>query len=453
MSSRVRELKAITHYPVVVGTGMDVAAPGWNEVAGLYYDEPSELVGLDARAECASVEDAWQVLDETWVDFPFGSEADRENFFGAVLTPIVRPAVDGNVPMSLVMAAKERTGKGMLLNTIGLVLGDDDVPSLQAGTTEEEREKRITSMLLAGETVVHLDNLPTTSELDSASLASLLTSRTWKGRTLGRSEMPTLPNTLVLYASGNNVRTSAELAKRIVPIVLQTKTPNPEDRSDFVHPDVRGYVRANRRRILAALLRLVLAWRDKGQPAPWAVPDGRPSTRVRLGGFEEWVRVVGGIMVVAGSARWCSNLREWLRRADDVASDRERLVEAWWARYGTADTTATALLDLAKALEVFPRVTSRSPDVAQQVNALARQVLKPMADLPVGQWFVRMRAYGSNSRYFLEVNPDMPAPQQPDAAQAAHQDAAPAPGHQAAVLATGWMGSADDGTRGTGARG
>ena len=412
-STRVREINAVTHYPVVLGAGMDIARAGWNEVAGLYYDEPADLVGLDPLAECPTVADAWQVLDETWTDFPFGTEADRENFYGALLTPVVRPGVEGNVPMHLVLAAKERTGKTMLLNSIGWVLGDDDVPALQAGTTEEEREKRITSLLLSGETAVHLDNLPTTSELDSPSLASLLTSRTWKGRTLGRSEMPTLRNTLVLYGSGNNVRTSAEIAKRIVPVLLQTRTPNPEERADFQHPDLRGYVRANRRRILAALLRLVYEWRAKGQPAPHAVPDDRPSTRVRLGGFEEWVRVVGGVLVANGSGRWCSNLREWLRRADDVAQDRERLVQAWWDKFQGSEVSAAAVLDLVKALEVFPRVTSRSPEVAQQANALARQVLKPMADLPVARWYVRVRAYGSNSRYFLEPNPDTPQPVPP----------------------------------------
>lgn len=418
-SQRVRELNAITHYPVCVGMAAQVAQPGWNEGAGIYYDEPADLVGLDAMAECATVVDALLVLEETWIDFPFATAADRENFFGALLTPVVRPAVEGNVPMHLVLAAKERTGKTMLLNSVGWVLGDEDVPALQAGTTEEEREKRITSLLLSGETAVHLDNLPTTSELDSASLASLLTSRTWKGRTLGRSEMPTLRNTLVLYGSGNNVRTSAEIAKRIVPVLLQTRTPNPEERSDFAHPDLRGYVRANRRRILAALLRLVAEWRQRGQPAPHALPDERPATRVRLGGFEEWVRVVGGILVCAGVGAWCSNLREWLRRADDVAQDRERLVEAWWDKFRESEVSAAQVLDVVKAIEVFPRVTARSPEIAQQANALARQVLKPMADLPVGRWCVRVRAYGSNSRYRLEPNPDVPQPAPPAAAPVA----------------------------------
>ena len=55
---------------------------------------------------------------------------------------------------------------------------------MQFGTTEAEREKRITSEMLKGRPLLIIDNLPNGEEIDSPGLAMLLTTPRWTGRIL-----------------------------------------------------------------------------------------------------------------------------------------------------------------------------------------------------------------------------------------------------------------------------
>ena len=65
-----------------------------------------------------------EYLEDLVADFPFADAASRQNLFGLLLTPIVRPALDGNVPIHLAEAALERTGKTKLLEHVVGVFRD-----------------------------------------------------------------------------------------------------------------------------------------------------------------------------------------------------------------------------------------------------------------------------------------------------------------------------------------
>ena len=194
-------------YPVY-GPGFVRVPSGWHD--GLYYDEPEDLRDLKPITDCEVIHN---VLYDLVVDFPFKTEADKQNFIGLLLTPLISPALEGNRPMHLVNSPLERTGKSKLVNEVfgGIILGRE-LASMQITDKEEEREKRIVAMLLQGESLMHLDNLP--EYIDSASLASLLTSHFLASRILGYSRTVKLRNNLVIVGTGNNVRASGEITKR-----------------------------------------------------------------------------------------------------------------------------------------------------------------------------------------------------------------------------------------------
>jgi hypothetical protein len=267
------------------------------------------------------------------------------------------------------------------------------VAPMQPGRSEEEREKRVTALLLQGETVVHLDNLPVGEVLDSPSLASLATSWPyWRGRMLGVSRTPLLPNNLVVFLSGNNPRTTGEIAKRIVPISLQPKDDRPEERTDFVHKDAEGYARSRRRVVLEAILGLVEAWRAAGCPAA--------AHRRTMGGFERWAEMVGGVLAHTGLGEWMANYRSWTRSADPWIADAEALVEEWAERHGDRPVRPTEILEMIRDLEVFTAVTAR-PEGAAQHSALGKRVLAPLVGRPVGARQVETDGKGGSKRYVL----------------------------------------------------
>jgi hypothetical protein len=375
----------ITRYPVYAGDFV-LVRPGWNAACGIFYDEPAHLVGL-TPSKIASL----GTFEDLMVDFPFADNASRYNVLAILVTLAVRPALQGNTPFFIFMAPLERTGKGKAIEAIvGLAFLGTSVATMQLGSKEEEREKRLTSLIVEGSTVIHLDNLPTEEVLDSPALASLATTRLWKGRLLGVTKTPQLPNNLVVLMSGNNVKATGEITKRTIPIVMHPRDDHPEDRTDFEHPDIEAYAASRQRQLLADVLGLVEVW----------IAEGRPLSAKRMGGFENWARRVGGILEHAGASEWMGNYREWVRRGDDFAADAEVLIEAWEKRHCTTEITATEILEMVRQTKTYSFVTSR-PEAGQAV-VLARRVLTPLTDRPVGSWIVRRIGSGGSSRYRLE---------------------------------------------------
>jgi hypothetical protein len=390
ISPRVRELTLLVRHPVYL-PGLVLARSGWNENGGVFYDEPESLKNLAPRPATARA-----VLEDLVVDFPFADEASRQNTFGAMLTNLLRPAIEGCVPFHLVMAPLERTGKGKLIDAaVGAAVLGRPVAPMQPGRTEEEREKRVTALLLAGESVVHIDNLPVGEVFDSAALASLATSwPRWRGRILGVSKTPLLPNNLVVFLSGNNVKATGEIVKRSVPIVLQPKDDHPEDRDDFQHKDALNYAGTRRRGVAEALIGMIETWKTAGRPP---AKHGRT-----MGGFELWAALVGGVLGHAGFVEWHANYRAWVRAADEFGCDAEALVELWMHDYGVGTIRAAHVVEMIERLEIFPGVLVK-PTTAARAIAVGRHVLTPLLKRPVGKWQVTIEGKGGSKGYALRA--------------------------------------------------
>ncbi|MFB3893611.1 MAG: bifunctional DNA primase/polymerase [Phycisphaerae bacterium] len=379
----VRDLHLMVAYPFY-GPDFVRIGPGWRD--GLYYDEPEDLRDLVPETDCEVIHN---VLHDLVVDFPFKTPADRENFFGLLLTPIIAPAIDGNRPMHLMNAPIERTGKSKLVNEVmGLIITGRDTPSMQITEREEEREKRILAMLLQGETLMHLDNLP--PYIDSPALASLLTTKNFLGRVLGFSRNVSLPNNLTIIGTGNNVQTSGEIAKRIVPIMIEPTSANPEARTDFQHPDIRAYARQQRRTVLECLLGLVENW----------LAANRPLHADRLGGFESWSETVGGILQVNGLRKWRTNEAEWRQRANPGGSEMEAFVRAWHEGYGSQEVEPKDLRELARSCNIFGHVFAKQTDAA--INVAFGRLLSRHTDMPVASWYIRRSGPSNHVKYFLK---------------------------------------------------
>jgi len=381
--ARVRDLDLLVHYPVY-GPGFARVRPGWHD--GVYYDEPEELLGLEPERDIKEIQDE---LHELLVDFPFKDEASRQNFIGLLLTPLLASAIDGNRPLHLLLSPLERTGKTKLAEEVfgGVILGRE-TPALQISDRDEERDKRLLALLLQGETIVHLDNLPPT--VDSAALASILTATTYQGRILGASRIVCLPNTLTVVGSGNNTECSGEIAKRTVPIQLQPRTAHPEARKDFLHPNLRAHVKESRRRILSVLLGMVENW----------LAQGRPRHQNRFGGFETWSETIGGILHVNCFNKWRTNESEWRKSANPALQEWETFVAAWGERHSTQRISVADLMQLADDSGCFQSILNRRTNRGRQVAF--GTLLRRRMDTPVGEVVIRREGCGSHSAYYLE---------------------------------------------------
>lgn len=381
----VRELKGIVRVPGFAGREFARLSPGFNKQPGVFYDEHPLLRGLKP---IRNKEEIHGVLTDLLIDFPFQAESDWQNFIGLLLTPSVRPAYVGNTPMHLVLSCMERSGKTKLIELVfGQIALGDVLAAMALSQNEEECEKKILSLLLAGTTCIHLDNLP--PFLDSRVLASLLTAAAFQGRVLGYTRLARVPNDLITIGSGNNTRGSSEMAKRVVPIRLLPKDDHPEERTDFVHKDLEGYLSGIRPQVVAALLGMVENWRAEGSPAG-SLP---------FGGFEDFARVVGGVLKVQGYTQWLANRKEWVTDADIVGGDLAALVAAWKVAF-QRPVKPGEVFDLARKHELFSDYTSGS-DVHAGKSGFCRRVLMAATQRPVGNVRIVCSGEGSSRRYRL----------------------------------------------------
>jgi len=132
------------------------------------------------------------------------------------------------------------------------------------------------------------------------------------------------------------------MARRIVRIRLDAHVDRPWQRDGFRHPDLMGWVRANRPRLVAACLILCRAW----------IAVGRPRGRRSIGSYEAWSQTIGGILVVAGIEGFLKNLDDMMAASDSEGTMWRGFVAAWWDRYGTAEIGTSDLYDLAVACEL-----------------------------------------------------------------------------------------------------
>ncbi len=387
-SPHVREVRQVAHHPVYL-PGWALAQPGWNPEGRVYLDLPPGLDGLTPRTE-----KPLDALEDLLIDYPFRDNASRENAFALIVTRVVRPALMGTTPFFWWMASLERTGKGKGIDACNLATAGESMPVMQVGRTEEEREKRITSLITRGADAVHLDNIPHGEEFDSPSIASLATAYpTWSGRVLGGSNVIVLPNTLTVCVSANNPKATGEIAKRSVPIVLESKTAAPELRDDFVHPDPIGYPLSRRREILETVLGMVEVWKAAG----------KPSGALRFGGFERWALAVGGIMRVAGASDFLTNRAAWVKAANDDSADGEALVTEWARLHGTNPIQPKAALDIAESLDIFAAHMANATTDRGRQTAFSRRVLSQLVGRPMAcGHIVRKISVGSSSFYALE---------------------------------------------------
>ncbi|MDD3582305.1 MAG: hypothetical protein PHW74_14975, partial [Desulfobacca sp.] len=256
-------LRGLTSVPVLRPDGTILSTPGYDPATQLYFTPlPGAVlpsVPTDPSQDQAK-EAARYLLDDLLVDFPFVDQPSRANALAAMVTPVLRPAIAGSVPLALVNAPKAGTGKSLLAEIFGWVSTGQQTTLTsppQAKNEDPEWQKIITAALLQGVPVICFDNLEGT--LRSPALSLAITATRYSARILHQSYAPELPVRVTWYATGNNVQLGGDLPRRVYWITLDPKCSRPWERNGFRHDPLRSWVDANRGKLLGCLLTMARA--------------------------------------------------------------------------------------------------------------------------------------------------------------------------------------------------
>jgi hypothetical protein len=287
----VRPIEGIVTAPTIRADGSVLQRPGWDAATGLLYRASMTFAPIPDQPTREDAAAASAKLLEVVTDFPFFEDADRSAWLAMLLSMIGRPAITGQVPLFALTANVRGAGKSLLVDAASIIAYGHTAARMTFADSDEEMRKRITAVAIEAAPAALLDNVD--RQLGGAALDAVLTADRWKDRELGFSRTVDLPMRTVWAATGNNLAYRSDIARRVLPILLDSPLEHPESRADFAHKDLLGWVRAHRGELVTAALVILRAYFAADRPSQ---PGGE------FGSFDCWSAVIRGAIVWAGLA-------------------------------------------------------------------------------------------------------------------------------------------------------
>jgi hypothetical protein len=336
----VPRLDRVVTAPVMQADGSLLVRPGYDRTSRTVLvpvidpvaSQPPEFVTHDDVAEAVRL-----ITEELIGDFPFVHQSDRAHAVGMLLLPFLRGAIDGPTPLHWVTAPTAGTGKTKLVDTL-LAAGCGRVPASPWPKDDNEQRKTVTSLLRGSPIAVKWDNVR--GKVESQTLELALTENTIDSRLLGFSTQFSAEVRCVWTLTANNGQAGPDMVRRIVPIHLDAEVESPASRqgpsegSKWRH-DLPNWAHENRAELARAALVLCRNWVQAGSPSGYTG---------RRGSFEEWERVVGGVLAAAGISGFLDDLDEIT--VDNPERDLNReMFASWFERYGSEPKSSRELAD------------------------------------------------------------------------------------------------------------
>lgn len=278
-------LVAVITAPTLRADGSVLDVPGFDADSGLLYLSDDAAPARVPQAPAVDqVVEAFAELWEPFGQFPFADALARGVMVAALLTATVRRALP-TAPGFAFDAPTAGSGKTLLASCVAALAGHRPSVTPVPGDDDEAR-KALFASLRAGAGVVLWDNI--VRPLEGGSLNAFLTAETFGDRVLGVSERDELPNRAMFLATGNNLKTSGDVFRRVLISRVDARVETPYLRSFAFDPLV--WVRDRRQRLVRAALTILRGFQAHGV----ALAPGR------LASFEAWDDLVRQAVVWLG---------------------------------------------------------------------------------------------------------------------------------------------------------
>lgn len=345
----LRSVAGVIACPTLRWDGTILSAPGYDPSTRLFYLPDRGLTFEDFK-ENPSRDDALaalEIFEDLLSEFPFVSDSDRAVALSAIISPVVLGTLD-MVPIHAFTASTPGSGKTLLSDIVNTIVSGRRIPVMTVGHTEDETEKRLGSMLLAGYSLISIDNVLT--EIGGSTLCQIGTSSIILIRVLGLTKMPECEFRGMVLANGNNLVIHADLVRRTLLARLDPGEERPELREFQANP--LEIILADRGKYISAALTIVRAY----------IVAGSPTKMGPFGSFQEWSDKVRSALVWLGAGDPCETVRE-ARESDPVLGTLRAVLKAWRSAFGDAPVTARSLVDTAVSGGVLADALSQIPDM------------------------------------------------------------------------------------------
>lgn len=319
-------LRAVISAPTLLADGTILQKPGYDPGSGLLLDFDRAV--FPPVPENPTQEDAMSALklfEHLLAGFPFVDDAARAVAISAMLTAVIRPSLH-TAPLHVFDAPVAGTGKSMVATMAGVLATGHRPAMMSQGKSEEEDEKRLSTVMMEGDPVIILDNCE--RPVGGDFLCSALTELMVQARILGKSERTILPTTALIMATGNNMVIAGDMVRRAVICRMDAREERPELRKFEFNP-VAELV-ARRPQLVVEALTALRAYKLANSPV----------TLTPMGSFEDWAWVRGTLV-------WCgyadpADTREALFSAEPQRAELAGVLNVW------ADVVGDRKIDVAE---------------------------------------------------------------------------------------------------------
>jgi hypothetical protein len=306
----VAHLEGVIECPTMRPDGSLLLDTGYDPQTGLWVAHEGNAITVEDHPAKARCQLAYQELTRLVEDFPFAGDNHQAAWVAALLTVVARPAIDGPCPLFMFDANVAGAGKSLLADLIAAITTGRSMARTAYPERDEEMEKVLLSIVMSGDRHVLFDNVATGGKIGGKAIDGALTSRTWKGRVLGKTEWtPDLPMNCIFFATGNNIGPRGDAVRRVVHCRLNSPLERPEERTGFQHPDLLRYAQQNRGTLLVAALTILRGYVAAGKPRQNLMP---------MGSYDEWAGLIRSAIF------WASNHDPCASRSDLIEDDEER---------------------------------------------------------------------------------------------------------------------------------
>jgi putative DNA primase/helicase len=308
--------------------GTILSEPGYDAATQLLLINPPPMAAIAEQPSRADAEAALALLLDLLSEFPFtldddeaGGSTSRAVALSAIISVICRGAFPV-VPMHAIDAPAAGTGKSYLLSAVSWIATGQPMAVMSAGKTAEETEKRLGAAVIAGQTMITIDNVE--GKFGNDSLCQLIEQVRPKVRILGQSTLVEVDGrAMCIFCNGNNLTLVGDIYRRVLTCRLDAKVDRPEKRQFTKDP--RAMILADRGKYIAACLTICRAYQ---------VAKQRPQRRPQIGSFNEWSNTVRSALVWLGEAD-CVDTMDATVGEDPTVIAHQALMEQWHNVFGT----------------------------------------------------------------------------------------------------------------------
>ena len=371
-------LAGVINAPCLRHDGSILSKPGYDAPSGLLF-EPNG-VEFPPIPENPTRDDALgsiKLLKDLLDEFPFVTDADRSVALSAILTALDRRSMR-LAPMHATDAPSAGSGKTYLIEIVVMIATGQIAPVISQGSNEEELEKRLSSALMTGQSVIAIDNC--IHPVGGAFLNAMMTSEKVAARILGKSEQPVLPTNVLVLANGNNITFRGDFTRRVLKCSMDPNMERPETRK-FRHDPIHDIKKRRGEFVVAALtaLRAYHVARPNIDLPPYA-------------SFEDYnYRIIGPLL-------WLGEENPRANADKITAEDPEReeiaeFMRVWWDAFQDKKTLASDVI----------KTMSADGDFNSMLRNIAGNGHGDLSSSRLGRWLLRHKGRVVDGMRFVKA--------------------------------------------------